>query len=242
MKTYQNLTLKGFGKAIAASCLLILVSACHDDDDDDNSLTPPPEPMQYRYQVDVTNLTNAQPMSPFAVVLHNEGMLWNIGESANDAIENLAESGDNSQVLDLSVVLAGNSGAGILMPGTSESIEVMITDTAPMYLSAATMLVNTNDAFTGINALDISQLAANESISMVMGSYDAGTEKNSELAETIPGPAAGGEGYNAERDDVDFVSAHPGVVTMDDGLTQSVLTQAHRFDNPTIRVTVTRIE
>ncbi|WP_394174756.1 spondin domain-containing protein [Thalassotalea litorea] len=240
MKTNQNLTLKGVGKAFAASCLLILISACHDDDDE--GLMPEPEPMQYRYQVDVTNLTNAQPMSPFAVVLHNEGMLWNIGESANDAMENLAESGDNSQVLDLGVVLAGSSGADILMPGNTETIDVMVTDTAPMYLSAATMLVNTNDAFTGINALDISQLTANESISMVMGSYDAGTEKNSELAETIPGPAAGGEGYNAERDDVDFVSAHPGVVTMDDGLTQSVLTQAHRFDNPTIRVTVTRIE
>ncbi|TKB45742.1 spondin domain-containing protein [Thalassotalea mangrovi] len=237
MKSLKSLYLK----LLMAGIFLTLLSACHDDDDNEGPM-PDPEPRQYRYQVSVTNLTNAQPMSPFAVVLHNEGMLWNIGESANDAMENLAESGDKSQVLELDVVLASSSGADILMPGSSETIEVVVADIEPVYLSAATMLVNTNDAFTGINALDVSHLAMNESISLVMGSYDAGTEKNSEIAETIPGPAAGGEGFNAERDDVDFVAAHPGVVSMDDGLTQSVLTQAHRFDNPTIRVTVTRIE
>ncbi|TLU61820.1 hypothetical protein FE810_13450 [Thalassotalea litorea] len=239
MTIYRNPSKKSAVKILVAASLLLFVSAC---DDDDEGLMPEPEPMLYRYQVTVANLTNAQPLSPFAVVLHNEGMLWNIGESANDAMENLAESGDNSQVLGLGVALAGVSGEDIIMPGSSETIEISLADAMPTYLSGATMLVNTNDAFTGINGLNISQMALNESISMVMGSYDAGTEKNSELAETIPGPAAGGEGYNADRDDVDFIAAHPGVVTMDDGLAQSVLTQAHRFDNPTIRVTVTRIE
>jgi hypothetical protein len=104
------------------------------------------------------------------------------------------------------------------------------------------MLVNTNDAFSGFNAMDIANLEVGESISLRTGSYDAGTEKNSESMASIPGPAAGGEGYNEARDDVDFVAMHPGVVSMDDGLMSSALTQAHRFDNPTLAITFTRTE
>jgi hypothetical protein len=124
----------------------------------------------------------------------------------------------------------------------SETIKVTLTDTEPMMLSLATMLVNTNDAFSGVNALSLANLAVGESISMTTSSYDAGTEKNSEMMSTIPGPAAGGEGFNEMRDDVDFVAMHAGVVSVDDGLSTSVLTQAHRFDNPTLAVSITRTE
>jgi len=72
--------------------------------------------------------------------------------------------------------------------------------------------------------------------------YDAGTEANSETAATIPGPAAGGEGYNSTRDDRDTVGGHPGVISADDGLTGSALDASHRFDNPVARITITRLE
>jgi hypothetical protein len=208
-----------------------------------------PEPMvTYSYQVTVTNLTYAQPMSPIAVLLHNEGQLWTIGEMASVPLENLAESGDNADVLAESIVLSGQSGAGLLLPGMSEVVDVSYTFTdvnnAPMMVSLATMLVNTNDAFTGVNALAINNLAIGESISLTTSSYDSGTEKNSELMATIPGPAGGGsgEGFNAERDDIDKVTMHSGIVSVDDGLMISALTQAHRFDNPTLAVMVTRME
>ena len=71
--------------------------------------------------------------------------------------------------------------------------------------------------------------------------YDAGTEANTEEAATLV-TAPGGEGFNAERDDVDFVAMHPGVVGNQDGLTNSALTGAHRFDNPAVKITVTRTE
>jgi len=208
-----------------------------------------PDPMiTYSYQVTVTNLTYAQPMSPLALILHNEGQLWTVGEMASVALENLAESGDNTDVLADAIALSGKSGSGLLLPGMSEVIDVSYTFTdvnnAPMMLSLATMLVNTNDAFTGINALGINNLAIGESISLTTSSYDSGTEKNSELMATIPGPAGGGsgEGFNAERDDIDKVAMHSGVVSVDDGLMVSALTQAHRFDNPTLAVMVTRTE
>ncbi len=65
------------------------------------------------------------------------------------------------------------------------------------------MLVNTNDAFTGMTAINISDLAIGDNITMLAVAYDAGTEGNSEVAETIPGSAGGGEGFNAARNDVD---------------------------------------
>ena len=231
----MTISLKMTKGLLLAALTSSLVVGCHHDDDDD-------KPKTYQYDVSVTNLTHAQPMSPVAVVLHNEGQLWQLGSSASVALENLAESGDNSAVLAEPMVLASSSGAGVIMPGTSETIAVSIEDTAPMMLSVATMLVNTNDAFTGINAMDVSSMAVDESISLTTRSYDAGTEKNSETMATIPGPAGGGEGFNAARDDVDFVAMHAGVVSVDDGLMLSVLTQAHRFDNPTLSITITRTE
>lgn len=232
---------------LAVAFTTLVMAGCggsSNNSNDDVVVTPPPPPppVNYTYEVKVTNLTNAQPMSPVAVVLHNEGQLWQLGESASNALEVMAESGDNSNLLAESVVLASQSGAGILAPGSTETITVTLQDTMPMMMSIATMLVNTNDAFTGLNAMELTNLAVGESISLRSGSYDAGTEKNSELMSSIPGPAGGGEGYNEMRDDVDFVAMHPGVVSMDDGLSTSVLTQAHRFDNPTLSISVTRTE
>lgn len=196
----------------------------------------------YNYEVTVTNLTHSQPLSPIAVVLHNEGKLWQIGEPASVALEVLAESGDNSMVLAESIVEVSASGSGIVMPGMYEVISISNDKKMPMYLSVATMLVNTNDAFTGLNAIDISNLALDDSMSFMVGTYDSGTEANSEMSGSIPGPADGGEGYNSARDDLDKVAMHPGVVSMDDGLSTSVLTQAHKFDNPTLKITVKRVE
>jgi hypothetical protein len=239
-------------KLALTAIVTVMLSACGGSSSDSEEMVvevPAPDPMfTYTYQVTVTNLTYAQPMSPVALVLHNEGQLWSIGEMASVALENLAESGDNSAVLAESIVLSGQGGAGLLLPGMSEMVDVSYTvsdvNNAPMMLSLATMLVNTNDAFTGINALAVNNLAVGESISLTTSSYDSGTEKNSELMTTIPGPAGGGtgEGFNAERDDIDKVAMHSGIVSADDGLMVSALTQAHRFDNPTLAIMVTRTE
>ena len=107
-------------------------------------------------------------------------------------------------------------------------------------LSLVSMLVNTNDAFTGLDGGDISELASGESMTFYLNTYDAGTELNSETAATVPGPAGNGEGLNSARDDNDMVTLHPGVITSDDGLDSSTLTAIHKWDNPTAMVTITR--
>lgn len=232
--------------AIASS--LLLLSACSDNDDgfpQTPTPTPPaPAPVTFQYEVSVTNLTNAQPMSPVAVLLHNEGRIWTTGEPASVALETIAEGGNNSQILALDVALAAKSGESPLAPGASQTMTISNLQTAPQRLSIVTMLVNTNDAFTGLNAYDVSNMAVNESISLRVGSYDSGTERNSERANTMPGPVSGGagEGFNAERDDINIVTRHPGIVSQDDGLMTSELTQAHRWDDPTMNITIKRLQ
>lgn len=225
----------------------LALTACGDNNNEQTMqptvpVTPAPTPVTYSYQVAITNLTKAQPLSPSAVLLHDEGQLWQLGSAASEALENLAESGNNAMVLASSFALTTAAASDVLKPGDTVQLELMLTDHQAKYLSFATMLVNTNDAFTGLNALDISELASGSSISMRLGAYDAGTELNDEIAAHIPGPAGQGEGFNAERNDVlNKVTMHQGVVTADDGLGQSTLTADHKFDNPVIAVTVTRL-
>ena len=239
MKTFQFKI-----STVAMLCTALLLGACSDDDDDEMEveMMPEPMPMNVSYEVTVTNLTYGQPLSPIAVVLHDEGNIWGVGEAASNELEVLAEGGDNSGIIGLDMVTASASGSAPVGPGASETLTVNIEDKTDAKLSLVTMLVNTNDAFTGLTGLDLSGLMVGDSWSNTVGVYDAGTEANSEAMGTIPGPADGGTGFESVRDDVDFVARHPGVVSQDDGLSTSVLTQAHRFDNPAIKITITRME
>lgn len=232
-------------RALIAATLLLTLTACLDDDDNNKAMEtppppPPPAPVEYSYSVTVTNLTYAQPLSPLGVVLHTDSKMWMVGETASSALEKLAEGGDNSDFIADTNALAANSGDGVVLPGSASTVVVSTTDRTATFFTAATMLVNTNDAFSGLTGVDISAMAIDDVKSWNLNVYDAGTEANSEAMGTVPGPADGGTGFDAARDDVDFVALHSGVVSQDDGLSNSVLTQAHRFDNPAIKLTITR--
>ncbi len=219
------------------------LAGCSDNDNDSPAPIEPPvvAPVMQDYSVTVTNLTANQPMSPIAVVAHsNDSTLWSTGMPASVPLETLAESGDSSGLVDETGVNELLSGAGILVPGGSETISVSLEQDSVASLSVVTMLVNTNDAFAGTTGFNLAALAVDQTTALRVIAYDAGTEANSEAKGTIPGPADGGEGFNAARDDNDKVHAHPGVISMDDGLMDSVLSVSHRFDNPVLLIKVTR--
>ena len=141
-------------------------------------------------------------------------------------------------------VFATASGAGPIGPAGSETItiEVLESELPGLTISTSTMLVNTNDAITGINAAAVGNMVAGDSMTWRTIAYDAGTEADTELAAHIPGPAGGGEGFNAARDDMaDRVAMHSGVVGQDDGFAGSDLSGQHKFDNPVAAVTIERI-
>ncbi len=226
---------------VACSTLIVTsLSGCFHNDDDEDVVMPPPPAMEYSYDITITNLTYAQPLSPVGVILHGDSKMWQMGEMASTALEKLAESGDNSELLNDSNALATKSADGVLVPGSSTTITITTTDANASYLTLATMLVNTNDAFSGLTGVDLSMLTVDMTKSLNLSVYDAGTEANNELAGTIPGPADGGTGFDMTRDDIDLITYHAGVVSQDDGLSTSVLTQAHKFDNPAVNVTITR--
>ena len=109
-------------------------------------------------------------------------------------------------------------------------------DADDLRLTVTTMLVNTNDAFTGLNAANVSNMAVGDIKTFMTVTWDAGTEANTETA-TMRGPAAGaagggGEaaGYDVVRDDLaDAVRLHQGVVTSANAEIQAVRTCLHRY-------------
>ncbi len=200
------------------------------------------------YAIRVTNLTANQPFSPVGLVLNINGFqAWNNGQTASVALEQMAEGGDASALVADAAALSSNLstviGSQPIGPGASDQFELSANDAADAKLTLFSMLVNTNDAFTGTNSVSLSDLMVGTTLVLNLPAYDAGTEANTESSATMPGPVDGGEGFNVARNDLlDQVTIHPGVISQDDGLASSVLNQSHRFDNPVARVTIMRTE
>ncbi len=219
-----------------------ILAGCPSDDDDSTVMK------SYRYTVNVSNLTANQPLSPLAVLAHNEDYyLFRVGQAASVELEHLAEGGSNTELIALmdsyNSVHQGVSGNGLVLPGESDQVMITVDPNRYGYLSVASMFVNTNDAFVGETGLPLKSLAVGESYEMNMNVWDSGTERNDEMASTIPGPAGGGEGFNATRDDEsNRVASHAGVISQDDGLANSALSANHRFLNPGAKVVITRVE
>ena len=203
-------------------------------------ITPPPVVMQ-NYEVIVTNLTPNQPLSPVTLIAHSDSNpLFTAGTEASEALENLAESGNNEGFASEPEVSQVVGSEASLAPGAKETLTISFEQNTVQNLSVLTMLVNTNDAFTGISNFELASLDVGEEKIFRTNVYDSGTEDNSEAKGTIPGPIDSGEGFNAERNDVNKIHIHPGVITMHNGLSDSILSASHRFDNPAMIIVIRR--
>lgn len=74
-------------------------------------------------------------------------------------------------------------------PFPDEFVNFILRTMNPFFkhLILAGMLVNTNNAFTGINAMELDDLKAGQIRVVYTYALDAGTEAKSELVGTIPG-------------------------------------------------------
>lgn len=215
-------------KATTAGAILLTMAAC------DNN-TP------QEFDISITNLTHGQPVSPPIAMLHSKRFgFWKIGEAASEALEKMAEGGDGSALLNLKKNNPQFKADAPLLPGASLEFTLQSSRHFRKNLSVAGMLVNTNDGFSGINGVELSEMESGQTIVLYSYAYDAGSELNSELAGTIPGPADNGEGFNAARDDVTpVVTFHGGIVSTADNFANSTLSYADKFDNPVLRIIVT---
>lgn len=247
---------------VLAAALLLAACSGGGSSSPDQTATPTQPvvaaPTTAVYEVTLVNLTAGQPLSPMVVVAHNDGFaIFNVGEAASVALEHLAEAGESAPLAALandskSVYAAAVAPGDPLVPGAGNkavvTLTVPVTSLPTLRLSMASMLSNTNDGFAGLSGESLAKLEVGATLTTRLLGYDAGTEANTESADTLPGPAAAGvsgkhEGFNATRDDVvNFVHLHPGVVSKDDGLPKSALTQAQRWDNPVALLSIKRTQ
>ncbi len=205
------------------------------------------------YRVTLTN-NSPQTFSPPVFVAHPpEVQLFQEGSGASDALRQLAENGDPVPLAEL----AQNAGAyavvtaeGGVNPGESVTMEIT-TPKLNSRISVAAMLVQTNDAFTGINSTWVPGILTG--YSMHLYAYDAGTEVNNEMADYVPG--LGGTMRDPENN---VVRHHTGIQGVGDinpdelGWTGPVaklsITRAENAENPgpmpvtsKYRVTITNL-
>jgi hypothetical protein len=167
--------------ALFAAAVLAVPAAAWSDDDDGART----------WNVTVTNLTRpgSQPLSPPLFVIHSSRAdVWSVGEIATHPVAAIAEDANNapaeSALADLPGVRDVFTGAGgPIPPGASRTYSI---ETRGHFnrLSILTMLVNTNDAFTGLDSLRVRGRGG----TLMTSAYDAGSERNNEDADFIPGP------------------------------------------------------
>lgn len=177
----------------------------------------------YDYDVTITNLTTGQPMSPAILVTHGPRVsLFNIGGVASAGIQAIAESGDPSVAYGMlngapgvyDVVATGAPVHRIGGPGPNVLTARISGDAERRLISVATMLICTNDGFTGVRNIPLPM--DNTPVTVYAQAYDAGTERNTERDGDIVPPCFGigpttGAGGGGHVDEQLRVRMHPGI-------------------------------
>jgi hypothetical protein len=144
------------------------------------------------YEVTIENLTAQQILSPPVFISHDAGYrLFRFNHFARTELRLIAEDGNNGPAATRATysrrVFDVQTASGGILPGTSATVTLRAPRGAR--LSLATMLVQTNDGFAGVNSLRLRGLDVRTVDLMAL---DAGTEANNEMAAYVPGPPFGG--------------------------------------------------
>lgn len=210
------------------------------------------------YEVTITNLTTGQPLTPPVIATHRRPVhIFQVGSAASYDLKEIAENGNSAP---LRTVLGGNkhvfefqeSVTGPLVPasapgGSSFADSVTFTITAARgakYLSFVSMLICTNDGFTGVDGLRLPK-KVDDSITLTTSGYDAGTELNTEdFADMVPpcqvlidGSSDGtGTGMsNPALAEGGVITHHPGIQGGAD-----LVPEVHGWRDPVVMVEITR--
>jgi Spondin_N len=188
------------------------------------------------WQVTVENLTPAgsQPLSPPLVAVHSaRADVWSMDAIASHGVAAIAEDANNAPLEEALPDVPGVADVftvpgGPIPPGDARTFEVEARGRFER-LSLLTMLVNTNDAFTGLDSLRVH----GRGTAVETMAYDAGSERNNELAAFIPGPCCNNP----------FVRDPEGaLIRPHDGLTGvgDLDPAVYGWPEPAARITITR--
>ncbi len=208
------------------------------------------------FNVEVINLTNGLWYTPFLIAAHPEGTsLFTTGQPASASLQAMAEGGDISfLVTDLEAIgatIAEDPAGGFLAPAMSANADLNTDGTSNVLLSVVSMLLPTNDAFAGLNAIIIPTEPGTYIYNIP--AYDSGTEANDEIINGgmapgvpgipgDPGGLGGTGGTGAAMADANTnVHIHRNTLgDLDPDAGRSDLNSTvHRWLNPVVRVVVT---
>jgi hypothetical protein len=161
----------------------------------DTHEVPPPMPpsdAERIYHVTIENLTSGQPLSPGVFATHGQQTtLFELGMPASEGIRLIAEEGNPSVAAKelkeagaaYDIVTTGQPIHRMRGPGSSVLTVEIRAGSGADFLSLATMLVCTNDGFTGVSGLKLPE--GYEPVTYHAEAYDAGTQANTEVFEHI---------------------------------------------------------
>jgi Spondin_N len=210
------------------------------------------------YEVTIENLTAGQPLTPPVVATHRAATgVFTVGQPASVALKEIAENGNlapmiaqlgadkhvsDSAAAAAPLVPAGLPGSGMF--GDSVTLTVTASKGAK-FLSFASMLICTNDGFTGVDSLRLPK-DVGEAIVVRSAGYDAGTEINTEdFADIVPpcqglvGVSSGEPGTgtsNPALAEGGIIHHHPGIAGGAD-----LVPAIHGWTDPVAQITVERV-
>lgn len=214
-------------------------------------------PPMASYQVTIQNLATGQPLSPPVAATHRGGMrMFQPRHLASPELEAIAEDGNqipmfeqfasSDQVSDAVDVGQPLTPYGTAVGDFTDQVTFSIEARPGDRLSLATMLICTNDGFTGLNG---ARLPAHGSATYLLKGYDAGTEDNTERSQDIVDPCSvlgpvsldgdpnGNEDEAVDTDPQERIGVHPGIAGIAD-----LDSAAHDWYGPVAKVTVTRVD
>lgn len=199
------------------------------------------------YEVSITNITKGQTFTPQLVATHTSKIsLFDLGAAASDELTTLAESGNTAP---LTEVLQGErykvadvqTIGGLLEPGQTATIDLVALPFTRR-LSIAAMLIPTNDAFVGADAVILPRRGSR---TFYLQAYDAGTEFNDQKCINIPGPRCSGEGDSEPAaSDEGYVHVSNGFHDLGDqdaGGNEILKPFTYDWRNPVAKVVVKRV-
>jgi hypothetical protein len=210
------------------------------------------------YEVTIENLTAGQPLTPPVVATHRAATgVFTVGQPASFALKEIAENGNlgpmiaqlgadkhvsDSIAADEPLVPAGLPGSAMF----EGSVTLTLTASkGAKFLSFVSMLICTNDGFTGVDSLPLPKQVGDAKVVRSAG-YDAGTEINTEdFADIVPpcqalvGVSSGEPGTgtsNPALAEGGVVHHHPGI-----GGGADLVPAIHGWDDPVAEITVERV-
>jgi hypothetical protein len=241
----MRLRLLVFAVTIAAGALLVTGSVASAD-------------APAAYEVTITDLTGGQPLTPPVVATHGAATgMFTVGQPASFALKEIAENGNLAPMiaqLESDKHVAGVAAAaaplvpaglpGSAMFGDSVTLTVTASEGAK-FLSFASMLICTNDGFTGVDSLRLPK-DVGEAVVVRSAGYDAGTERNTEdFADIVPpcqglvGVTSGEPGTgtsNPALAEGGVIHHHPGIAGIAD-----LVPAIHGWVDPVARINVERV-